>query len=146
MDAYIGKLDRREGINTIDIPASDVNPVLEIFVEGMGRINFGQNLIDRKGITDRVTLNGMTLMNWKVYNLPMDRKFIYNLRSSGKNVNKPGIFFKGNFMLSKAAKTTGDTFIDISDYTKGIVWVNGHNLGSYWDIGPQKRLYCPASS
>ena len=78
---YIGKLDRREGINTIDIPESNVEkPVLEILVEGMGRINFAQHLIDRKGITDRVTLNGMTLMNWKVYNLPMDKKFIYDLQ------------------------------------------------------------------
>jgi beta-galactosidase len=144
---YIGKLDRREGINTIDIPASEVEfPVLEIFVEAMGRINFAQYLIDRKGITDRVTLNGMTLMNWKVYNLPMDRKFIYELRSSGKTQNRPGIFFKGNFMLTRAGGNTGaDTFIDVSNYTKGIVWVNGHNLGRYWDIGPQKRLYCPAS-
>ena len=144
---YIGKLDRREGINTIDIPESDVpNPVLEIFVEGMGRINFAQNLIDRKGITDRVTLNGMTLMNWKVYNLPMDGKFIYNLRSSGKNLSKPGIFFKGNFMLNQANGTTGqDSYIDVSGYTKGIVWINGHNLGRYWNIGPQTRLFCPAT-
>ena len=139
---YIGSLDRREGINSIDIPESDVDfPVLEILAEGMGRINFGQNLIDRKGITDRVTLNGMTLMNWKIYNLPMDKKFIYDLRSSGKILNKPGIFFKGNFSLI----STGDTFFDVSNYTKGIVWVNGHNLGRYWDIGPQKRLFCPAS-
>jgi beta-galactosidase GanA len=139
---YIGSLDRRAGVNTIDIPASAVvNPVLEIFVEAMGRINFAQHLIDRKGITDRVTLNGMTLMNWQVYNLPMDKKFIYDLRSSSRTVNKPGIFFKGNFPLN----STGDTFIDVSNYKKGIVWVNGHNLGRFWDIGPQKRLYCPAS-
>jgi beta-galactosidase len=139
---YIGKLDRREGINTIDIPQTDVAvPVLEILVEGMGRINFAQNLIDRKGITDRVTLNGMTLMNWKVFNLPMDKQYIYNLRSSGKTTNKPGIFFKGNFSLIR----TGDTFFDISNFKKGVVWVNGHNLGRFWDIGPQKRLYCPAS-
>jgi hypothetical protein len=143
---YIGKLDRREGINTIDIPASNVEfPVLEIFVEAMGRINFAQYLIDRKGITDRVTLNGMTLMNWKVYNLPMDKKFIFSLRSSGKNLNRPGVFFKGSFFLSNEGVLPGDTFIDISNYVKGIVWVNGHNLGRYWDIGPQKRLYCPAS-
>ena len=116
-------------------------PVLEILVEGMGRINFAQYLIDRKGITDRVTLNGMTLMNWKVYNLPMDKKYIYDLRSSGKTANKPGIFYKGNFSLIR----TGDTFFDISNFKKGVVWVNGHNLGRYWDIGPQKRLYCPAS-
>ena len=143
---YIGKLDRREGINTIDIPASNVEfPVLEIFVEAMGRINFAQYLIDRKGITDRVTLNGMTLMNWKVYNLPMDKKFIFGLRSTGKNLNRPGVFFKGSFFLSKQGVLPGDTFIDVSNYVKGIVWVNGRNLGRYWDIGPQKRLYCPAS-
>ena len=140
--AYIGRLDRSEGINSINLPESKVaNPVLEILVEGMGRINFGQDLIDRKGITERVTLNGMTLMNWRIYKLPMDWKFVYDLRSSGKVINKPGIFFKGDFSLL----TTGDTYIDISNYKKGIVWVNGHNLGRYWDIGPQKKLYCPAS-
>jgi beta-galactosidase len=139
---YIGTLNRMEGINSIDIPESKVvHPVLEILVEGMGRINFAQNLIDRKGITDRVTLNGMTLMNWKVYNLPMDEKFIYNLRSSSRNPGKRGIFFKGNFFLAG----TGDTFLDMSNFKKGIAWVNGHNLGRYWSIGPQKRLYCPAS-
>jgi beta-galactosidase len=139
---YIGSLDRKEGINSIDLPENKAaRPVLEILVEGMGRINFAQNLIDRKGITDRVTLNGMTLMNWKVYNLPMDEKFIYNLRSSSRNPGKKGIFFKGNFFLAAA----GDTFLDMSNFQKGIAWVNGHNLGRYWSIGPQKRLYCPAS-
>jgi beta-galactosidase len=139
---YIGKLDRREGINSIDIPAGNVPvPVLEILVEAMGRINFAEYMIDRKGITDRVTLNGMTLMNWKVYNLPMDKKYIFELRSSGRTLNKPGIFYRGNFFLEK----TADTFFDLTNYTKGILWINGHNLGRYWNIGPQKRLYCPAS-
>jgi beta-galactosidase len=139
---YIGKLDRRDGLNTIIIPESKVpNPVLEIFVEAMGRINFAQYIIDRKGITDRVTLNGMTLMNWEVYNLPMDDKFIASLIPSDKPEMKNGIFFRGVFNLEK----TGDTFIDISNYQKGIVWVNGNNLGRFWNIGPQKRLYCPES-
>jgi beta-galactosidase len=140
--AYIGYLDRREGINSIDIPVSNVkNPVLEILVEAMGRINFAQTMIDRKGITDRVTLNGMTLMNWKVYNLPLDKKYMYDLRSSGKTLTKSGIFFRGNFFINKG----GDTYFDLTNYTKGVVWVNGHNLGRYWNIGPQKRLYCPES-
>lgn len=139
---YIGHLDRREGINTIDLPESKADvPVLEILVEAMGRINFAQHLIDRKGITERVTLNGMTLMNWEIFKLPMDWKYIYDLRSSGKIINKPGLFFKGNFSLA----ITGDTYFDVSNYKKGIVWVNGHNLGRFWDIGPQKRLYCPES-
>jgi len=139
---YIGYLDRRDSINTIELPESNIpDPVLEILTEGMGRINYGKNLIDRKGITERVTLDSITLMNWKVYKLPLDKKFIYDLRSSGKVVNKQGIFFRGLFSLAY----TGDTYFDMSSYSKGIVWVNGHNLGRYWEIGPQKRLFCPSS-
>jgi len=139
---YVGRLDRREGINSIDLPAGKTtNPLLEILVEAMGRINYGPALLDRKGITERVTLNNMTLMNWKIYKLPVDWKFVYDLRSSGRSVNKQGIFFKANFSII----STADTYFDLSNYAKGIVWVNGHNLGRYWNIGPQRRLYCPAS-
>ena len=137
---YIGKIDRRLGEHSIELPKTDVkDPVLEILVEGMGRINFAQELIDRKGITDRVTLNGMTLMNWEVYGLPMKADFIQQLTASDKT-SRPGQFFKGSFTLAN----TGDTYLDLSGYKKGMVWVNGHNLGRYWEIGPQKRLYCPA--
>ena len=139
---YIGALDRRAGINSIEIPESNAeNPLLEILVEAMGRINYGPLLIDRKGITERVTLNGMTLMNWKIYKLPMDDKFIYDLRSSSRTPGKEGIFFKGSFVIGQPV----DTFLDVSNFKKCIVWINGHNIGRYWDIGPQKRLYCPAS-
>jgi Beta-galactosidase len=139
---YAGTLDRRAGINSLDLPESKVqNPQLEILVEGMGRINYGKNIIDRKGITEKVTIDGNTILNWKIYNLPMDSKFIYHLRSSGKVLNKPGIFFRGTISFISSA----DTYLDMSSYRKGIVWVNGHNLGRYWDIGPQKRLYCPAT-
>jgi beta-galactosidase GanA len=93
-----------------------------------------------------VTLNGTTLLNWQIYNLPMDKKFIWDLRSSGRSLKKPGVFFKGNFVLSRGeGNLYSDTYIDVSNYTKGILWVNGHNLGRYWNIGPQKRLYCPSS-
>lgn len=139
---YVGKIDRRLGENSITLPKSDVaQPVLEILVEGMGRINFAQHLIDRKGITDRATLNGMTLMNWEVYNLPMDTSYVSRLQQTDIATQRPGQFFKGNFEL----KTAADTYIDMSKFKKGIVWVNGHNLGRYWEIGPQFRLYCPAS-
>ena len=40
---------------------------------------------------------------------------------------------------------TGDTYFDLSNYSKGMVYINGHNSGRYWSIGPQQRLYCPAS-
>jgi beta-galactosidase len=138
---YLGKLDRREGEQTLEIPKSEqAFPILEILVEGMGRINFAQAMIDRKGITDRVTLNGMTLMNWEIYNLPLDARFLEQLKAAPVADGRRGIFFRGRFEVSAVA----DTYFDMTRYIKGLVWVNGHNLGRYWEIGPQKRLYCPA--
>jgi beta-galactosidase len=139
---FIGSIDRRLGQNDIQLPKTDATePTLEILVEAMGHINFGEFIIDRKGITERVTLNGMTLMNWEVFPFPLDEKWIASLGSSGSTAPRPGGFFKGTFELDQPA----DTFFDLSEYQKGYVWVNGHNLGRYWNIGPQQRLYCPAS-
>lgn len=136
---YLGKMDRREGVNTIALPQTDnPHPALTILVEAMGRINFAQAIIDRKGITDRVTLSGMTLMNWQVYPLPLGESDIARLHP-GVAGERPGVFFRGSFQLEEAA----DTYFDLSKYEKGLVWVNGHNLGRYWKIGPQTRLYCP---
>jgi beta-galactosidase len=138
---YLGSLDRRLGEKTLDIPVSN-NPMprLEILVEAMGHINFSQDIIDRKGITDRVTLSGMTLMNWEQVLLPLDDRWVAGLKRTSA-ADRPGTVFAGTFDLAR----TADTFIDMGGYKKGYVWVNGHNLGRYWDIGPQNRLYCPAS-
>jgi len=138
---YIGKLDRAKAENIIELPAStSANPQLDILVEGMGRINFAEYMIDRKGITDRVSLNGMTLMDWQIFTLPLDETYVQNLKFTSGEKTQAGIFFKGEFDLANV----GDTYLDVSQWEKGVVWVNGHNLGRYWNIGPQKQLYCPA--
>jgi beta-galactosidase len=62
------------------------------------------------------------------------------LRAVCANPRKAGLFFKAILPLD----TVGDTYLDMRNWTKGMVWVNGHNLGRYWNIGPQERLYCPA--
>ena len=141
---FIYTVYRDGGKWEVDLPKTDVkDPELEIVVEAMGHINFAEFMIDRKGITDRVTLNGMTLMNWQTTLLPMDENFIKTRvpdLSIKVDENKPCNFFSGSFDLSE----TGDTYFDMSGYSKGILYVNGHNLGRYWNIGPQQRLYCPA--
>lgn len=140
---FIDTVYRNGGKWSVKLPVSTTkNPVLDILVEGMGHINFAQYIIDRKGITDRVTLEGMTLMNWQIYPMSMSESFIGQLKPSAtdKDTNK-GLFFNGDFNLEK----TGDTYFDLSKYSKGIVYINGHNLGRYWNVGPQQRLYCPAS-
>ncbi len=141
---FIDTVYRDGGKWEVILPKTSIqDPELEILVEGMGHINFAQFMIDRKGITDRVTLNGMTLMNWETYLFPMDEKFIAtkNLKHREENNEKECNFFEGNFQLTE----TGDTYFDLSNYFKGVIYVNGHNLGRYWNIGPQQRLYCPAS-
>jgi len=136
----VGTLDRRLGEKTIDLPATaSPTPVLDILVEGMGHVNYAEEMIDRKGITERVSLSGMTLMNWDVFLLPLHDAWVTAL-PGGKTGVAPGVFFRGSFALERPA----DTFLDLTGYRKGVVWVNGHNLGRYWDVGPQKRLYCPA--
>jgi len=138
--ALVGTLDRREGKNSITLPEpKSAVPTLDILVEGMGRINFSQDLIDRKGITDRVTLDGMTLMEWQGYRFPLDDSWAASFRPTTEPF-KAASMFDGTFDLTNPA----DTYLDMSGYQKGYVWVNGHNLGRYWKIGPQMRLYCPA--
>ena len=80
-------------------------------------------------------------MNWELYKFPLNEEFVENLKSNDSNNEKEGKFFKGTFHLTKVA----DAWFDTSNYQKGVIWVNGHNLGRYWNIGPQTRLYCPAS-
>ncbi|HQW84644.1 MAG TPA: beta-galactosidase [Ferruginibacter sp.] len=141
---FIDTVYRDGGNWEVNLPKTDVPvPELEILVEGMGHINFAQFMIDRKGITDRVTLNGMTLMDWETTLFPMDEKFIASARPvpEQSNENKPCTFYEGSFEVSEIA----DTYFDLGSYFKGYVYINGHNLGRYWNIGPQKRLYCPAS-
>lgn len=138
---FIGTIDRRLGQNHIQLPKTDAaSPVLEILVEAMGHINFGEFLLDRKGITERAVLNGMTLMNWEVFGFPLAEQWVASLKAGVTAVDRPGGFYRGRFMLNQVA----DTYFDMTSYQKGYVWVNGHNLGRYWNIGPQQRLYCPA--
>ena len=142
---FIDSIYRDGGKWETNLPKTDIeNPELEIVVEGMGHINFAQFMIDRKGITDRVTLNGMTLMDWKITPYAVDEKFIKDQQINFKKPvtnNNYCNFFKGNFEL----KETGDTYFDLNNYSKGILYINGHNLGRYWNKGPQQKLYCPAS-
>ncbi|HEY4380224.1 MAG TPA: beta-galactosidase family protein [Acidobacteriaceae bacterium] len=52
---------------------------------------------------------------------------------------RPPAYFRAHFTLASAR----DTFLDISHLGKGVVWINGHNLGRFWSTGPQQTLYVP---
>ncbi len=110
---------------------------IEILVENMGRINFGSKICEKKGITTQITLDMMTLFNWEC--LPLELKTLSSVKYNKQDNSKGPIFAKGTFK----AKSGVDTFLDMRDFKKGIVFVNGFNLGRYWSEGPQFTLYVP---
>ncbi len=107
----------------------------------MGRINFGPEMADRKGLIAPVKLGGEILKGWEIFNLPLDDKMLGRLEihwRKDQRSNAPA-FWRGTFTLEKA----GDTFLDLQNWGKGDVWVNGHCLGRYWNIGPTQTAYAP---
>lgn len=132
----LGVLDRRLKQRSLVVELLQGEPV-DIVAENMGRINFGPKLPDnRQGITTKVLLNGKELTGWSIYSLPlMD---LSSLRFSEQPASAPA-FQRGYFDL----ESPGDAFLDMRRWGMGCVWVNGHNLGRYWSIGPQQSLYMP---
>lgn len=126
---------------TINIPSNAVN--LDIVVENMGRINYGSLLNDSKGILGSVTLDGELLTQWTSKSVPMNdtsRIQFQQLNETSKTSNST-VFFRGTFRFDGEAYST---FLNVSRWSKGVAFVNGHNLGRYWPIkGPQKTLYVP---
>ena len=135
----VAVLDRRYKQDSVPIKISANSARLDILVENGGRINYGGQLVDnRKGITESVTLGGHELTSWEMFKLPFDSVSKLNGLSQSREVASPFVA-RGSFELAE----TGDGFLDLSGWGKGIVFINGHNLGRYWHIGPQQTLYVP---
>lgn len=140
----IATLSRLKGEGIVSLPPVKEGAVLDILVEAMGRMNFGKGIYDWKGITQEVELssdgNTKDLKNWQVFNIPVDYSFAKDKSyKKDSNTQKHPAYYKATFNLAK----TGDTFLNMSDWSKGLVWVNGHAMGRYWEIGPQQTLYVP---
>jgi beta-galactosidase len=136
-----GVLDRRLNQEKIEIAASAKAQRLDILVENMGRINFGPYLLkNKKGIIDGVEVAGKKLENWEMFGLPFDEPAKLKLDKKNNLIDGVPAIKKGSFHLEKV----GDSYLDLSKWGKGVVWINGHNLGRYWNIGPQRTIYVPA--
>ena len=117
---------------------------LDIFIENLGRINFGGLIIDqRKGIIGDVSIGGSIIHGFDHYNLPCDSPFNVNgvaAFASAKSADSP-LWYSGTFDMAKENPT--DTYLSLPGWIKGVAYVNGVNLGRYWTIGPQQSLYVP---
>lgn len=112
---------------------------LDILVENMGRVNFGAYMeLQRKGIDHCVQINGHMHHHWDIYCLPLDN--VEKIDFSGDYEENQPSFYRFSFEVQEK----GDTFLDFEGWGKGCAFLNGFNLGRFWEIGPQKRLYIPA--
>lgn len=135
----VGELNRMTGKDSMQIKVP-FNATLDILVENMGRINFGTRInANRKGIIQPIIINGHKITgDWQMYGVPMDVMPVMPKMHSPYVKGQPTLYF-GTFELDNV----GDTFLDMEKWGKGIVFVNGVNLGRYWKIGPQQTLYLP---
>ncbi len=158
----VGVLDRRLSQQTLPIEIAAGSHRLDFLVENTGRVNFKKELRnERKGITKSVTLGGRELTGWQIFALPMAEISRVDFspprpapaRKRGRQRARttpprpaPSVragdaaFYRGTFDVAEPA----DTFLDMRGWDKGQVWINGHNLGRFWSIGPQRSLYLPA--
>jgi beta-galactosidase len=139
----IGFMDRRSRKFSVRVPQHPGPATLELLVEAMGRVNFGAEVHDRKGLHGPVKLrpsgsDAVELTDWKIFRLPLDDAMRKDLRFGSASTNGPAFW-----RTAVKVQQPGDTFLDLRSWGKGFVWVNGHNLGRFWKIGPQQTMYLP---
>uniref|UniRef100_A0A8D0N0N8 Galactosidase beta 1 like 2 n=1 Tax=Sus scrofa TaxID=9823 RepID=A0A8D0N0N8_PIG len=139
----IGFLDYKT--KKIPIPLIQGFTILRILVENCGRVNYGENIDNqRKGLIGDIYLNDTPLKKFKIYSLDMKKSFFQRFTAE-KWDPVPGVPTLPAFFLGALSVTSFpyDTFVKLEGWEKGVVFVNGYNLGRYWNIGPQETLYLP---
>ncbi|XP_058400748.1 beta-galactosidase-1-like protein 2 isoform X4 [Diceros bicornis minor] len=140
----IGFLDYET--KAINIPLIQGHTMLRILVENRGRVNYGEIDDQRKGLIGNIYLNDYPLRKFRIYSLDMKKSFFQRFSSHEWN-HVPEVptfpaFFLGALSV---ALSPSDTFMKLEGWEKGVVFINGQNLGRYWNIGPQETLYLPGA-
>ncbi|XP_057605433.1 beta-galactosidase-1-like protein 2 [Hippopotamus amphibius kiboko] len=140
-DKYIGVLDHAHQ----QLTGYKDYLTLRILVENQGRRAYGPDINqERKGLIGDVYLGSSPLRKFKIYSLEMQGKFVQRglpniWRQTLFQPHGPAFFLA----LLRLGSHPEDTFINMKGWTKGVVFINGQNLGRYWNIGPQETLYLP---
>ncbi|MEK4475233.1 beta-galactosidase family protein [Paenibacillus sp. FSL R7-0048] len=137
--AFVGTVERWDprGI-PLEVPTEGLQ--IDILVENMGRVNYGPLLRDPKGITCGVRLGYQFLHDWTIRSLPLTHLKGLSFTPIDCEQRQQPTFYRGSFQVSKPE----DTFLQLDGWSKGQVFINGFNLGRYWEKGPTKTLYLPA--
>ena len=134
-----GVMNRRSNRSRIEVAERKEPTQLDLLVEAMGRVNFGPEVFDRKGIHAPVQLAGVELRDWQVFPLPLDEVELASLNYRASTTTQEPAFHRGRFELAKV----GDTFLDMRTWGKGVAWVNGHCLDGSGTLDLPRQCIVP---
>jgi beta-galactosidase len=140
----IGTWDTRQRRFKVALPARARPVTVEILLYTIARVNFGVEVHDRKGVHGPVTLRTpdgtvQPVENWTIRAIDFDADGALPPLAFKRGRSKDAAFWRGGFDAGRSA----DTFLDLSGWGQGVVWVNGRCLGRFWSIGPTQTMYLP---
>ncbi|MDB5327004.1 MAG: beta-galactosidase [Phycisphaerales bacterium] len=122
---------------------------LEILVHNLARSNFGHRVTEPKGLTQTPYVgptehDGRALFGWTNQSLPLEKLPPLPFKATPATAAKtrePG--FHRDVLTIDAEPA--DTFLALTGFQLGCAFINGFNIGRYWNVGPQQTLFVPAS-
>ncbi|XP_057347119.1 beta-galactosidase-1-like protein 2 isoform X2 [Manis pentadactyla] len=141
----VGFLDYKR--KQIVIPLIQGYSMLRILVENRGRVNYGDNIDDqRKGLIGNIYLNDSPLKKFRIYSLDLKKSFFQRFSADKWSLIPEVPTFPAFFLGALSVDLSpSDTFMKLEGWEKGVVFINGQNLGRYWNVGPQETLYLPGA-
>lgn len=117
---------------------------LEVLVHNLARPNFGHRTAEPKGLTGgafvgRTRHDERALLGWTCHPLPLLERPPVPFGPAAAGAGPA--FHRGTLTI---AGEPADTFLALPGFHLGCVFVNGFNVGRYWDVGPQVTLFVPA--
>ena len=113
---------------------------IDILIENMGRVNYGHKLLaesQHKGIRTGVCKDLHFILHWNQYPLELKNPEKIDFTKEWHE-NQPAFY-----AFDVELKALKDTYLELTHFGKGIVFVNGVNIGRFWDVGPTLSLYIP---
>jgi beta-galactosidase len=140
----VGTMDTRHRRFKVALPARSKPVTVDVLLYTIARVNFGVEIHDRKGLHGPVTFTPQDgapqpVENWAIRAIDFDADGALPPLDWKRGRAQGPAFWRGSFN----AAATGDTFLDMSSWGQGIVWINGRCLGRYWSIGPTQTMYLP---
>lgn len=125
-------------------PTEYKNATLDLLVENWGRSNYGKlkQFNQHKGLWQgNVLINDTILKNWQIVPLEFRKTWTNSLENWKKFSDRIGpTLLRGNLQVDEPV----DTYLDMREWNKGFVIVNGFILARYLQLGPQQTAYLPA--